>query len=508
MKKYLSLVLAALMAVMCISLPALADEERPVITIMNRVNAEIDLGEDNPIIKAIEDKLGIDIQYDIAPPSSYAEKEQIVMASGEMPDILYHHAAADAYLETWAADGIILPLDDYIPKYEHITAQLTPEMQEAFRANSTGKIVALTRPHNLNQWGFVINKTWLDNLGLKEPTTIEEFKDVMVAFSKNDPDGNGKDDTYGTTIALGNLTDYTNNGWAAAFGLSFIPDEVTGECNTIPRMTGYLPYLTYLHDLYAEGAIDPEWVVGGAGLTPSDCTDKFLAGKLGCFMNTVGCIPSWFGTYGQQAMDDYEFIAPMKNIYTGEPTFYTIPPMWGCYMINADSEENGKVDTIFELIDYCYSQEGWTLLHMGIEGMHYNSYDFENRTVDRTPEQEALLATQTGAQVTFCNYFDGAGPIISSYPEATEKYWADYNRVIPSAKWVKVPYNRAPKFAQFDADNPDANTHLHTIETQYIMGAITLEDVEAFLNNEYYPLSEEMNEDYATWLAAQWSNRD
>ena len=41
MKKYLSLVLAALMAVMCISLPAFADEERPVITIMNRVNAEI-----------------------------------------------------------------------------------------------------------------------------------------------------------------------------------------------------------------------------------------------------------------------------------------------------------------------------------------------------------------------------------------------------------------------------------------------------------------------------------
>ncbi len=34
-------------------------------------------------------------------------------------------------------------------------------------------------------------------LGLEAPTTLDEFMEVAKAFTFNDPDGNGKDDTYG-----------------------------------------------------------------------------------------------------------------------------------------------------------------------------------------------------------------------------------------------------------------------------------------------------------------------
>lgn len=500
MKKPLSLIVSMALLLACLVVPAEAEETPTVITVMNRVAAEINLDDDNPILQAIEEKLNIDLKYDCAPPSSYAEKEQLVMATGEMPDILYHHAAADVYLEQWAEEGIILPLDDYLPNYPHILAQLTPEMQEAFRSNKTGKIVAITRPHSTNYWGYVINKSWLDKLKLQVPTTIEEFKDVLVAFATQDPDGNGKDDTYGTTIAMGNLTDYTNNGWASSFGLSFIADEATGEYNTITRMSGYMPYLNYLRELYAAGAIDPEWVVGGAGLTPSDGADKLYSGKIGAMMGSYGDIIGNASKYGDQILDDFVFIAPMKNIYTNEPTYYTIPPMWGCYMINAECDH---LDKVFEFIDYCYSAEGWKLLQMGIEGMHYNAYDMENRTVDRTEEQAGLLATQTGAQVTFCNYFDNQAPIISDNDAYIAKYWADYNAIHPTVTHITVPYNRAPGYAEFDAQYPDANTHLHQIETQYIMGEINEDAVKDFLNTEYWPQSEEMNASYAEWLAAQ-----
>ena len=43
----------------------------------------------------------------------------------------------------------------------------------------------------------MIRQDWLDNLGLDMPETFEEFKEVMRAFTEDDPDGNGVDDTYG-----------------------------------------------------------------------------------------------------------------------------------------------------------------------------------------------------------------------------------------------------------------------------------------------------------------------
>lgn len=500
MKKTLSLIMALALLLTCMTVTAVA-EEPTVITVMNRVNAEVNLGEDNPILLAIEEKLNIDLQYDCAPSSSYNEKEQLAMASGEMPDILYHHAAADVYLEQWAEEGIILALDEWLPKYENITSQLTPEMQEAFRSNTTGKISAITRPHVINKWGFVINKTWLENLNLEIPTTVDELKNVLIAFAQNDPDGNGVNDTYGTTIGMGNFTDYTNNGWASAYGLSFIKDDVTGEYNTIPRMSGYMPYLTFFREIYEAGALDPEWILSGTSLSGPNAAEKLFTGKVGVMMDIPGAIINHVSTYGKEILDNFITIAPMKNIYTGEANFYTIPPMWGCYMINAECDH---LDKVFEFIDYCYSPEGWALLHMGVEGIHYNSYDFETRTVDRTPEQAALLATHTTAGATFCNYYDGKGPIISDDPELIEAYWKDVNAVEPFVNHVTVPYNRAPGYAEFDMEHPDANTHLHQYETQYIMGEIDEATFKNFLETEYYPLSEEMNASYSEWLKSQW----
>lgn len=45
-----------------------------------------------------------------------------------------------------------------------------------------------------------IRQDWLDELGLEIPSTMEELKAVSRAFTENDPDGNGKDDTYGLAL--------------------------------------------------------------------------------------------------------------------------------------------------------------------------------------------------------------------------------------------------------------------------------------------------------------------
>ena len=63
------------------------------------------------------------------------------------------------------------------------------------RLYTTGKLANVLPNH-----AIVIRKDWLDNLGLEVPTTPEELLAVAEAFTYDDPDGNGVDDTYAINI--------------------------------------------------------------------------------------------------------------------------------------------------------------------------------------------------------------------------------------------------------------------------------------------------------------------
>lgn len=70
-----------------------------------------------------------------------------------------------------------------------------------------GKIYAY--PWSVQAQAMYYRADWLKKLGLKVPTTWQEMIDVAVAMTTKDPDGNGKDDTYGIGV-YGS----TNRGYA------------------------------------------------------------------------------------------------------------------------------------------------------------------------------------------------------------------------------------------------------------------------------------------------------
>lgn len=81
-----------------------------------------------------------------------------------------------------------------------------------------GKLYTIptSRPGDAHRNVLGIRQDWLDNLGLEVPRTIEEFEEVLRAFTQDDPDGNGKDDTYGITGV--NWRSYTMAPYMQAFG--------------------------------------------------------------------------------------------------------------------------------------------------------------------------------------------------------------------------------------------------------------------------------------------------
>jgi putative aldouronate transport system substrate-binding protein len=92
-------------------------------------------------------------------------------------------------------------------------------------ASISGKLYGIPRERVLARYGMIFRKDWLDSLGLQQPKTVDELYNVAKAFTLNDPDKDGKNNTFGiqedaTMELLKQLTIYNGgpNGWGLKDG--------------------------------------------------------------------------------------------------------------------------------------------------------------------------------------------------------------------------------------------------------------------------------------------------
>jgi len=229
---------------------------------------------DGPGLGMINEKFNVDFKAEFVPFSEYSQKLAVRMASGDIPDIVGMEAADTNYTK-WAKQGAFLPLDEYIEQYP--TLKMVPDfVWDAMKVD--GKAYAIPRYFPL-KYGkqAMIRKDWLDKLGLPMPTNFEELKKVAIAFTNDDPDGNGKDDTYGIMLAKGIMYDYD-------FGAYWDPDawyHTNDEGQLVPGLIApqTKERIQALADLYAAGAIPKDWAVTNVG----DIKKAFYAGQFGIF---------------------------------------------------------------------------------------------------------------------------------------------------------------------------------------------------------------------------------
>jgi ABC-type glycerol-3-phosphate transport system substrate-binding protein len=130
--------------------------------------------------------------------AGYLEKIPLAIASGDLADIQFCNAFNDIPLmmenEVIAETGPLLE--------EYGKDILAATLAQAWDSTIyDGKQYAIAHNvYDLNIWLTQYRKDWLDKLGLGIPQTIEEFGEVLRAFSKGDPDGNGAADTYGRLL--------------------------------------------------------------------------------------------------------------------------------------------------------------------------------------------------------------------------------------------------------------------------------------------------------------------
>jgi len=120
---------------------------------------------------------------------------------------------------------------------------------------------------------MVIRKDWMDNLGITDiPENMDEFYNIAKRFTFDDPDKNGKDDTYG----LGNImySDYFQGAFGIAPSTFSLKD---GKVNFSGITEEYKQFLKTVQTWYKEGIIDPEMFTDSFQITKN----KWSEGKIG-----------------------------------------------------------------------------------------------------------------------------------------------------------------------------------------------------------------------------------
>lgn len=460
------------------------------LKIMNRLNPDVKL-EDNNLLKEIEKAANVKIEYDAPPINNYVDRLQIVMASGDLPDIIYNWGGADANYDKWAKDGLLADITDKVSKYPNLSQNISKEMWEAMRATTTGKIHSVPKPNVKNYWGYMINDQWLKKLNLKAPTTVNEFTEVCRAFSTQDPDGNGKQDTYGVS-SVGPMG---MQFLMSAFDLtpSLGAKDVDGNYKIMQKFQGYIPYLTYLKKLYAEKLLDPEFFTNKIYADQ----DKQLAERVGI---SYGHQVVVLGAIIKKAdvVEKFSYYGPLKN-ESGEAKAYIGAPIWGTWMISASTK---NLDGALKFLDWGNSKEGFTLMNMGIKGTHYNEYDFDKRTVTRTAEQSTLLKTVSSSYLTTAFAYNGSAAIVENgdTPERINKYNKDFEAMKKVTKVVDLPAVKAPKLQNIATSNPDDVKKKDEMEIKYITGEITVDQFKDYLEKQYFPKVADAEKEYIEFM--------
>jgi ABC-type sugar transport system, periplasmic component len=280
------IVVASMLA--ALSLTAFA-EGRMKITL---ANYQIEPTDPNgEALKTYGDKFGVDFVPVNIDNNQYHEILNVKLAAGEVPDYFYLKEADT--LNNYVRQGVCAKIPmDMIQKY-------APNMLKDLSENAPGYldmgkvrgalygIPAVNSP-NLFHIPLVYRSDWMKKVGVsKVPTTLEEFESLMYKFAKNDPDGNGKNDTYGLSMdglyavfgAFGLVPfDHNSKGGPGTDYWLLGPDGKVINASIHPDVKKALAYVA---KWYKDGVLDPEFITGENQGGYWALSHAFIKGRIG-----------------------------------------------------------------------------------------------------------------------------------------------------------------------------------------------------------------------------------
>ncbi|HZG58369.1 extracellular solute-binding protein [Paenibacillus sp.] len=325
----------------------------------------------DPILQKLNEELHMEMEFN-APATDYEQQLGVKIAGGTPPDLFIVNKES---MEKYASQGVLLEIGKYLDRMPNVKAKW-PE-SELNKGKVGGKVYALPkRPLIPVNNTYFIRQDWLNALGLSVPTTVDELFDVANAFTYSDPDGNGKQDTFGITgIGLEGTSPFLPIFSAyntPGRGHIVIKDNAPAYSTAQPE---FKAALTAIKAFVEAKVVDPEFMAN-QGTKADEKAYKGLAG-----INFA----HWARMTKPSNVEVYKAVNPkaewtQMDALTGPGGKYQGVVDQGSapgFVALPSSLENQpeKLNKVLEYIDYVSGGEGELLVNYGLEGVHYEMKD-------------------------------------------------------------------------------------------------------------------------------------
>jgi putative aldouronate transport system substrate-binding protein len=218
-----------------------------------------------PVLAAFEAETGVRFDYIHLERNNYNEMLGLQISAGEIPDLFLLDGNLLQY-QQFVRQGVLAPFDRDMMREVAPTVASLQEPHWPF-LTIDGDVYALQgeKPSNKYPLNAIWRDDWLDNVGIDSiPTTLAEAEEAFYAFANDDPDGNGRDDTYGLSLSgLDMIFGAVAGGhpwgpWPQYWQWVDRGGSLTFSA-VLPEMKDALELLA---KWYADGVLHPEYVLG------------------------------------------------------------------------------------------------------------------------------------------------------------------------------------------------------------------------------------------------------
>jgi len=361
------------------------------ITVFSAGGAQDFKAENNWMCQYIDKYSGLNIEWMVVDSSSALERLSLMLNSGDMPDaIIGYSFSANDIVQYAVSDGLFYPINtllEYAPTFNKYLED-NPAVKAAI-TTPDGSIYGFPALPNLWSYKirFFVNTRWLDNVGLKNPTTLDELKEMLIAFRDKDANGNGDptdeipwagswNQGYSERALMFLAKGYVQDG-AGNVAIDYNGNEP--QIVYVPYEEGYKEFLIFMNDLWNEKLLDLDMFTQAE----TQVQANVLEGKVGF------CGQSAPYVYDPENQDDWIALNALvdnvgdKPVYPGPSTVYSMSR----YVINADCDEK-KAAALVGLADFFYTLEGYGFATYGPEAgteLDWNGtghyYDAEKNTI-------------------------------------------------------------------------------------------------------------------------------
>jgi putative aldouronate transport system substrate-binding protein len=447
--------------------------------------------------KELEKRTGIHIDFQHPPLNQELEQFNLLTASGKYPDVIEYNWLTNAPggPARFLRDGVIIRLNDYIDRYAPNLKKVLADHPEWRKQIVTdeGDIYAFpfirSEVKLLVSTGLAIRQDWLDKLGLRTPTTLDEWRTMLTAFKTRDPNGNSKPDelplsTWAASPGPGGGSRgaFSRYSFVGAWGVGQDWYQEKGAIRYGPVQPEFKEFLAMMAQWYKEGLIDADVFATTQNTFDAKVTNNLIGAASMQGGNGIGKYAGLMagkGSFKLTPVQQPVLKAGDKILLGGRDNNY---PGQGAAAITSSNKR--LVETV-KMLDYAYSPEGALLFNFGIEGTSYkmvNGVPTYTDNVMKDPQVPSAQMISRFARGNFNGPFVQDVRYIEQYYELPEQKKALEVWTLPSNEKLLPPMtitqDESKKYATTMAD---INTRFDEVFTRVWSGKAPIDEFDSFV---------------------------